>query len=390
MGVAAQWAGGILTVDLGAIAENYRFLTDLVRQADPSGTRRPVCAAAVKADAYGLGAASVVPVLERAGCRHFFVAHLAEGVAVRPLLADAESRVFVLHGPPPGTAGDMLEAGLTPVLNSMEQVAAWRGLAQTAGRPLEAVLQVDSGMARFGLTADEAALLVADPALLDGIETVLVMSHLACADTPAAAGNALQLATFSRLAAALPAAPRSLAASSGIFLGADWHFNLVRPGAALYGVNPTPGRVNPMKPVIRLQARVIQTRTVPAGQAVGYGGLFVARRQTRLALLGVGYGDGFLRSVSGSGIAILPSRPGIPLPVVGRVSMDSLAVDVTDLGDDAPLSGDLVDLIGPYNSLDQIAEAAGTIGYEFLTDLGRRYHKIYFPASTDDSRYELT
>ena len=376
MDVAAQGAGGVLTIDLGALAGNYRLLTQKVREADKEG-RAPVCAAAVKADAYGLDALRVAPVLEREGCRHFFVAHLAEGLALCRAIKESDSSIFVLHGPPPGTASVFVEAGLVPVLNSMEQIAEWRGLAKAAGRPLDAVLQVDSGMARFGLTAAETEQLAGDPSLLEGVRTVLVMSHLACADTPEAPTNLNQLETFRRLSALLPEAPRSLAASSGIFLGSDWHFNLVRPGAALYGINPIPTEPNPMSAVIRLQARVIQTRTVSKGQAVGYGGYFVAPCESRIALLGIGYGDGFLRCVSNRGTAILPSHPERPLPIIGRVSMDSLAIDVTGLGQAAPQAGDLVDLIGPHNSLDDIAAVAGTIGYEFLTDLGHRYHRVY-------------
>ncbi|WP_291366050.1 alanine racemase [Acetobacter sp. UBA5411] len=377
MGVAAQWAGGILNIDLQAIAENYRTLCQTIRQPDALSASHPLCAAAVKADAYGLDASLVAPVLEDAGCRHFFVAHLAEGVALKPSVKNPESLIFVLHGPPPGTARDLLEAGLVPVINSMEQLTEWRALSHELERRLPAVLQVDSGMARFGMNADEVSKIAADPTLLDGIETVLVMSHLACADTPEVRSNRAQLEEFQRLSALLPKVPRSLAASSGIFLGPDWHFDLVRPGAALYGVNPTPGKPNPVKPVIRLQARVIQTRSIPEGQAVGYGGYFIAPRPSRIALLGIGYGDGFLRSISGRGTAILPSQPDIPLPVIGRVSMDSLAVDVTDLPEGSVRSGDLIDLIGPHNTLDAAATAAGTIGYEFLTDLGRRYHRTY-------------
>lgn len=377
MDVAAQWAGGILNVDLQAVAKNYRTLCQVIQRPDQTSGPHPICAAAVKADAYGLDASLVAPVLEDAGCRHFFVAHLAEGVALRPSVKNPQSSILVLHGPPPGTARDLHEAGLVPVINSMEQLAEWRALGRVLERRLPAVLQVDSGMARFGMNAGEVAKIAADPALLDGIRTMLVMSHLACADTPEVSSNQAQLEAFRHLSASLPDAPRSLAASSGIFLGPDWHFDLVRPGAALYGVNPTPGKPSPVSPVIRLQARVIQTRAVPTGQAVGYGGGFVARRPSRIALLGIGYGDGFLRSISNQGTAILPSQPDVPLPVIGRVSMDSLAVDITDLEDGRVRAGELIDLIGPYNTLDAAATAAGTIGYEFLTDLGRRYHRTY-------------
>ncbi|GBQ25360.1 alanine racemase [Acetobacter estunensis NRIC 0472] len=372
MGVNAQAAGGILTIDLGAVAENYRTLAGMMAESATVEHPAPLCAAAVKADAYGLGVEHVGPVLEKAGCRHFFVAHLSEGVALRPYLSP-EMNIFVLHGPPPGTAAEFLAHDLIPVLNSMEQVAQWQALARRQERTLPAVLQVDSGMARFGFTAQEVDRLARDATLLEGIRTVLVMSHLACADTPENPANRHQLETFRALAAKLPAAPRSLAASSGLFLGPDWRFDLGRPGAALYGVNPTPGGPNPMQDVIRLQANVIQTRDVPVGQAVGYGGMFVAKRPTRVALLGVGYGDGFLRSASGRGTAILPLRPEVKLPLIGRVSMDSLAVDVTDLGEMPLAAGEAFDLIGPHNPLEMAAEAAGTIGYELLVDLGGRY-----------------
>ncbi len=372
MDVAAQWAGGALTIDLSAIAANYRYLTEIVTR----GGAKTVCGAAIKADAYGLGAARVAPVLEEAGCPHFFVAHLSEGAALRNAISRAIP-IFVLHGPPPGTSEDLLEAGLTPVLNSPEQLEEWRVLARKRGKALPAAIQLDSGMARFGLTADTIATLAETPDSYTGIDPVLVMSHLACADTPEHPANTAQLDAFRHLSALLPAAPRSLSASSGIFLGPDWHFDLARPGAALYGINPTPGQPNPMTPVVRLQARVIQTRIIPEGQSVGYGALFVARRPTRVALLGIGYGDGFHRSTSNRGCAVLPSHPDIRLPIIGRVSMDSLAIDITDLGDIPVPPGTPLDLIGPHNTLEEAADAAGTIGYELLTDLGGRYHRSY-------------
>ncbi|MBO1361205.1 alanine racemase [Acetobacter sacchari] len=367
MDIAAQWAGGALTIDLAAIAANYRTLQSVV-----GGE----CGAAIKADAYGLGALTVGPTLEKAGCRRFFVAHLSEGVALRPAIS-RDIPIFVLHGPPPGTSRDLLEAGLTPVLNSVEQLAEWRALAASLGRMLPAVIQIDSGMARFGLTAEIVTTVANDPGMLAGVKPLFVMSHLACADEPQHPANAAQLAAFLRLTALLPELPRSLAASSGIFLGPDWHFDIVRPGAALYGVNPTPGRPNPMRPVVRLQARVIQTRDIPTGQTVGYGGLFTAARPTRVALLGIGYGDGFHRAASNRGRAVLPSHSETHLPIIGRVSMDSLAVDITDLGGSPVSAGTPFDLIGPHISLDEAAAAAGTIGYELLTDLGGRYHRSY-------------
>ncbi|CAP54653.1 alanine racemase [Gluconacetobacter diazotrophicus] len=365
----SAWTGGILTIDLDAVAANYRILRDRVGP-------RTICGAAVKADAYGLGAARIVPVLAEAGCHTFFVAHLAEGAAIRPLLG-TDATIFVLNGAMPGTEAALHEHGLVPVLNSLEQIARWRDLARQAGRDLPAALQVDSGMSRFGLSDADVDALAARDGSLAGITPLLVMSHLACADEPAHPANHAQRAAFLRLRARLPAAPASLAASSGLFMGSDWHFDMVRPGAALYGINPTPGWPNPMQPVVRLQARIVQTRWIGPGTAVGYGAAFIADRPSRIATLAVGYGDGFPRAAGGHGHAVLPERPAAKLPIIGRISMDCLAVDVTDISD-APLdAGTALDLIGPHHSIDSAAAAAGTIGYELLTGLGARYHRLY-------------
>ena len=364
----ASWAGGLLTIDLDAIAANYRQLRALAAPA--------LCAAVVKADGYGLGAEAVATRLQAEGCRHFFVAHLDEGVALRPHLM-RESAIYVLNGPPPGTADEMEQHGLIPVLNSAEQIAEWQALSRSAGRPLAAALQFDTGMSRFGLSVDEVHELARDPARLDGIMPILLMSHLGCADTPEHPANALQLAAFEACAALMPGIRTSLAASSGSFLGADYHLGMIRPGAALYGVNPVPGRPNPMQAVIRLQGRIVQTRWIEAGTSVGYGAQFVAIACTHVATVAIGYADGFLRASGGRGHATLSSGDAARLPVIGRISMDSLALDVTALGDTALPPGTEIDLIGPHVSLDDAAASAGTIGYEILTSLGGRYHRHY-------------
>ena len=373
---ARAWAGGLLTIDLDAIAANYRLLRELAGPA--------LCAAVVKADGYGLGAAAVARRLQREGCRHFFVAHLDEGAALRPCL-EPERALYVLNGPMPGTCGAMLRHGLIPVLNSLDQVAEWQALSRSEGRTLAAVLQVDSGMSRFGLSPAEAEALAGDPSRLEGIVPVLLMSHLACADTPAHPANAEQRRRFEALAALLPDVRASLAASSGSFLGPEYRFGMIRPGAALYGVNPVPGRANSMHPVIRLQGRVVQLRWIPAGASVGYGARYVADTPRRIATVGVGYADGFLRASGGRGVATLSSGEPTPLPIVGRISMDSLALDVTALGETALPPGTEIDLIGPSRSLDEAAEAAGTIGYEMLTALGGRYHRRYLGADEGDA-----
>ncbi|WP_419728064.1 alanine racemase [Lichenicola sp.] len=357
------WAGGWLSIDLGAIVANWRDLADRVAPAE--------CAAVVKADAYGLGIDRVAPALSAAGCRSFFVAHLAEAVTLRRLLPDRT--VFVLNGLPPGTAPDFAAHRLLPVLNSPEQIAEWQAHAVMAGQRLPAALQIDTGMSRFGLAAADLARLASEPEPFAGIDTRLVMSHLGCADTPDHPANAMQLAGFQALRPLLPAAASSLAASSGIFLGRPFHLDMVRPGAALFGVPPTAGQLNPMRPVVRLQGRVVQTRLIQPGDWVGYGATFVATRPTRIATVAIGYADGFLRSSQG-GVACGPA--GEMLPIVGRISMDCLAVDVTDLAE-PPVEGAPLDLIGPHRRLEDAADAAGTIGYEMLTSLGMRYHRTW-------------
>ncbi|MGE0718443.1 MAG: alanine racemase, partial [Alphaproteobacteria bacterium] len=241
-------AGAVLTVDRGAIAANYGLLRARLVGAE--------CAAVVKADAYGLGAAEVAPTLARAGARWFFVAHLQEGVALRAVLP-ADARIAVLNGIWQGLEDDFRAHDLLPVLNDLGQVALWSARARAEGRLLPAVVHVDTGMSRLGLPPGEVAVLADEPARLAGIEVALVMSHLACADEPDHPLNALQLERFRAARRIAPAAPASLAASSGIFLGPDWHFALARPGVALYGVNPTQHRDNPMRPVVRLEARIL-------------------------------------------------------------------------------------------------------------------------------------
>lgn len=359
---AFERAGAILTIDLGAVRDNWLALRDRVGGA---------CAAVVKADAYGLGATQVAPVLATAGCTQFFVAHLDEAAAIRPLLPGSAT-VHVLNGLPPGVEADCAEIGAVPVLNGRAQVDAWARLAARLGRRLPAAIQVDSGMSRLGLSPAELDAL--DAAALEGIVPTLVMSHLACADEPDHPANAAQHAAFEAARRRLPSAPASLANSSGVFLGAAYHFDLVRPGAALYGVNPTPGRPNPMRPVVRLQGKVVQIREVEAGRGVGYGLSWTAPGPTRLATVSVGYADGYLRSLSGRGVAWLD---GTALPLAGRVSMDTITLDVSAVPEAAIGPGTLVDLLSPQHGVDAAAERAGTIGYEILTSLGRRYARRY-------------
>ncbi|RVT89651.1 alanine racemase [Rhodovarius crocodyli] len=364
---AAMRAGAVLSIDLGAIQANWRSLQARLGAA--------TCAAVMKADAYGLGAAQVGPALAAAGCTHFFVAHLAEGIALRPHLPEG-ALIHVLHGCFAGTEAECAAHGLIPVLNSPSQLAAWAALGIARGKRLPALIQLDTGMARFGFSEAELRQVVADGRALAAIELRAVMSHLACADEAAHPANAAQRARFDALRALLPAAPASLAASSGIFLGPDFHYQLARPGVALYGVNPTPGQLNPMQPVVRLDARVIQLRDVPAGTPVGYGHTARTAGPARLATIAVGYADGYLRAGSNKGAAWFA---GIPLPLLGRVSMDSIILDASALPEGALHEGALVSLIGPERDVDAVGADAGTIGYEILTSLGARYHRRYLP-----------
>jgi alanine racemase len=359
----ANQAGAILSIDLGAIRENYRMLR--------SRLTRGRCAAVVKANGYGLGAAQVAKALVGDGCDIFFLAHVAEGLELQRAIG-WDVAIYLLNGVPPGAEEQCAAAGLIPVLNSTEQFDAWRAAAHILGSALPAALQVDSGMSRLGLAPSEVDAIAADPVSLDGIDLKLVMSHLACADEPDSPANSLQLRNFEALRAKLPPAPASLANSSGIFLGGDYHFDLARPGAALYGVNPTPGKPNPMRQVVSLAAKVIQTRTLEQGAGVGYGHSYRAAGSLSVATISLGYADGWPRHAASRAF-----HDGVPLPFAGRVSMDSIVLDISALPPGTLSAGDAVELIGTHQTVDDVAAQAGTIGYEILTGLGSRFHRIY-------------
>ena len=360
-----EGAGAVLEVDLAAIVANWRDLG----ARHPSG---PV-AGVVKANAYGLGAQAVAPALAAAGCRHFFVATAEEGAALRPLLPGV--LLAVLNGLVPGTEDACLAHDLVPVLGSLAELDAWTARAHGVGRRLPAMLHVDTGMARLGLDPAELEALGRAPSRLDGIDLRYVLSHLVAAEVPDDPSNAAQLRCFAAACAALPPAPRSLANSSGIFLGGDFASDLARPGAALYGVNPTPGQPNPMRPAVRLRARVLAVRDLAAGRTVGYNATWAAARPARIATVAIGYADGWHRAQSNRGAAVFDLRP---LPLVGRVSMDLTTFDATDHPGVVP--GTWLDLIGPARPVDAVAEAAGTNGYEVLTSLGPRIRRRYRPA----------
>ena len=365
-GPAESEAGGILTIDLAAIVANWHALASRAAPAQ--------CAAVVKADGYGCGLEQVAGALARAGCKTFFVANLAEARRARAVMPQAV--IYVLNGLLPGTARAYADANLRPVIGSSAEHHEWTTFRAASGWRGGAALHIDTGMNRLGFAREEAARLASGLGEDQGI--ALVMSHFACSeeDHPL---NAIQLARFRELRALFPGIPGSLSNSSGIFLGPAAHHDLVRPGVALYGANPTPGKANPMQPVVTLQGRIVQLRSVAQGETVGYSATWTAKRPTRLAIVSVGYADGFLRAASAS-----DARPGAEAivagrrcPLAGRVSMDLIAIDVTDLPEPRVTRGDHVTLLGREIGVDDLAARAGTIGYEVLTSLGRRYRRIY-------------
>jgi alanine racemase len=361
-------AGGILTIDLGALAANWKTL---------ASTTVPVeCAAVVKGDGYGCGLEPVTRTLSRAGCSTFFVADVAEGRRVRAVASDAA--IYVLNGLIPGSAQAFAADYLRPVINSATELAEWDAFVATRNWRGGAALHVDTGMNRLGITLEEAVA-IAPRLQSENHGFTLVMSHLACAEIPDHPMNDRQIRLFREIRILYRGVASSLANSSGIFLGGGAYCDLVRPGVALYGVNPTPGRANPMRPVVELKGRVIQVRAVNKGESVGYGATFTTTRPSRIAIVALGYADGYLRSASAAkgkpaGQAIIAGKR---CPIAGRVSMDVLAADVTDLPDGTVRRGDFATLIGDGMGVDDVAAAMGTIGYEVLTHLGRRYHRVY-------------
>jgi alanine racemase len=363
----------ILTIDLAAIAENYKLLAEQVAPA--------VCGAAVKADAYGLGAAIVAPVLHRAGCEHFFVATLDEALALRPILPT--STIYILNGLPAGATRAIAAERLIPVLGTLGQIEEWGSYCRE-NLPFPAALMIDSGMSRLGLSEGDMMRLAADPALLAGIPVVHAMSHLACSDDEKNPLNVKQLTLFQALVEGFPwpegvQPTLGMAASSGCFLGTDYHFDLVRPGAALYGLEPMIGHPNPMRPVVALEGKILQIRDVDLGMTVGYGATHQFRGRSRLAVIGVGYADGMFRSLGNRGAVFVA---GERAPIVGRISMDLMTADIGHLPLSAARVGDPVEIIGPHQSVDDLARDAGTIGYEILTALGNRYLRRYHAAGT--------
>jgi len=369
---APAGATGVITIDLPQIRANWRALAQRVA---PAG-----CAAVVKADAYGLGAVRIIPALYRAGCRNFFVATIDEARKAQGYTPGAT--IYVLDGILPGSAADIAAIGARPVMTGIEEARSWAALAAGGVTAPPAALHVDTGLHRLGIGEAELDFLLADDGLVRRLDIALVMSHLACADEAGHPMNRTQLEAFRRLRAKVPKARASLAASDGLMLGRDYHFDLVRPGYALYGGQASPNRTTPVGPVVRVSVRILQVHEVPAGGTIGYSASYRALTPRRIATIAAGYADGVFRHASAgngeTGGAV--SIRGQLAPIVGRVSMDLVTVDITEIEGPLPGRGDFVDLVGPGLPLETVGSGAGSIGYEVLTRLGARFHRNYVDA----------
>ncbi len=360
--------GGQLSIDLGALARNWRALDKVSAGA--------LTAAVVKADAYGTGIDMSSKALHAAGARFFFVATPDEGMAVRAALPDAH--IFILGGLYPGAANLYIRQNLMPVIGSMAMLEEWLGKCIERNEAYPSAFHFDTGINRLGFRLNEAAL-VRERIERLGYAPQMVMSHLACADQPSHEKNRTQLALFGSVMAQFPGIPASLANSAALMTGRDYHFQMVRPGIALYGGRAVAGRKNPMGTVVTLHVPILQVTEGRTGESVGYGATYTLNRNSKLAIIAHGYADGFFRSLSGTN-----QRPGGKVyirgklcPVVGRISMDISVIDVTELGSDLPMPGEGAEVFGPHVSVDDQADAAGTIGYEMLTSLKGRYNRNY-------------
>lgn len=360
--------GGRLTIDLGALKRNWQAL-DRVSQGALTG-------AVVKANGYGLGIEPVSRAFHAVGARFFFAATPDEGLSVRRALPDAH--VFILDGLFPGGAEFYAREKLMPCLSSIAMLEEWLAYCTERAEAFPAAFHFDTGMNRLGFRLNEAAVvkrIIAGP----GFQPQMVMSHFACADQPQHEKNRTQLALFQSILQQFPNVPASMSNSAGLMTGRENHFQMVRPGIALYGGRAVNGRRNPMSHVVTLEVPVLQIKDVRTGETVGYGATQTLARESRIAIVAYGYADGFLRALSSSN-----TRPGGKaafrgkiVPVAGRVSMDLVAFDVTELGAGSPVPGEMLEILGPTVSVDDQADAAGTIGYEILTSLKGRYERVY-------------
>ena len=358
-------ANSFLVIDVDAIVSNYQTLRSKLTNAH--------CAATLKANAYGLGIKKIAPALDKAGCPTFFVATLDEAVELRKILTSKRKSILVLNGFLTGTGSIFKQYNITPVLNNSRQLEKWVDFNTTLKERQKAALHLDTGMNRLGLDNTDLRRLMNNPQILIKANIYMLLSHLACSDEPKNPMNKNQLLEFNSWIKHLPSMTASFANSGGIYLGEKFHFDLVRPGLALYG--SVPGHLqNDLKNCISLYGRVLQLREVDKGQLIGYGGTYKLPKKARIATIGVGYADGYQRVLSGSSTVF---HRGFPLPLVGRISMDSITVDISSLPDNNLKEGDFVELLGKHFTIDQAASLAQTVPYEMITGLGRRHYRYY-------------
>ncbi|AQX20137.1 alanine racemase [Bartonella sp. WD16.2] len=355
----------VVTIDIGAIVANYTALAQHVAPTE--------CSAVVKANAYGIGVEKVAPALYQAGCRTFFVAQIKEALQLKTILPP-DVTLALLNGLPPTAEELVAQAGIVPVLNSWHEIESWQLLCQEKGKKFPAIVQIDTNMNRLGLDQKELQQLIEHPTLFEIADIKYIISHLSNGDDFAHSSNYTQLTAMKEMLAQLPACKVSLANSGGIFLGPDFYFDLVRPGIALYGVSLHGKHPVPIKPVLKLEAQVIQSRFVEEGMPIGYGRSFITPRPSILTTISIGYADGWMRNLSNKGSVYFK---GYKLPIVGRISMDSIIVDATDLEHNKPKRGDWVELIGEHQTIEDVSIDANTVPHEILSSLSVRCKRIY-------------
>ncbi|MDG1272991.1 MAG: alanine racemase [Alphaproteobacteria bacterium] len=363
-------ANSFLEINIDLIVDNYRLLKKELRGAE--------CAATLKADAYGIGSAQVAKALVKTGCRTFFVATIDEGIELRAHLPSEKVNIAVLGGLLARCEYVFEENNLIPVLNNLEQLRQWKTFNVGKDRKSPSMVHIDTGMNRLGLTSKEFEYVIDNPFELEGVEAKLLLSHLACADQPGHEMNQKQLYIFMNARNKMSNMRFSLSNSGGIFLGQTYHFDMARPGIALYGSHPDSTIFNPLNQVIKLYGRVLQIRDAKTGSTVGYSASHLLKKKTLVATVGLGYADGYIRSLGGNSYAFFK---GAKLPIIGPISMDYITVDISNIKTDMIKIGDLIEFIGDNFTLDDIAKVANTVPHEILSNLGKRHQRSYFTSN---------
>ena len=359
-------SNSFLEINIDSIIHNYQLINNKVGNTE--------CAAVLKADAYGMGASVIAKALDKAGCSTFFVATIDEGIELRACFSKDENQIAVLSGLLEGSEDIFYSNKLTPVLNDTEQTKKWAIYNKQKKISAPSILHIDTGMNRLGLTINELYDIIKNPTELKELHVEWIMSHLACGDQPRDIMNEKQLSVFLNAKKEFPNVKASLANSAGVFLGQSYHLDMVRPGIALYGSGSGSIPSKPLKQVIKLYSRILQIRTLSTGASVGYGASYRVSEATRVATVGLGYADGYLRSLSNCSWVFFN---GLRLPVIGRISMDYITIDITQIASEKIQTGDFIEIIGDKFTLDDLATVANTVPHELLTRLGTRHHRIY-------------